>query len=688
MTDLAKYVDVFLGCDTINLPKPEGVAASWKFIKGLCGNNHPGAALPFGRMTCGCYDGAYSAGYGRNKPNCGGPIAELYDENKFIGFSHIHHSGTGYIRLFYNYAVTSPFIGKLENAFIPRTIISEDACPGWYSVKTDGVLAEATVTRACALHHWHFDREGGRLAIDFSNDGLDRGTGAFSRPSAGIVRRLSDCEASAEVVLQGVKLYFHAICTGAARCTLFSAVEELTVDVFDAAETLNERFGCIFNLAEKDAELTLCVTTAGADRAAELARTDSGHFKQARDIAYGEWNDALSKIKLGDEDEAVKSKFYSYLYHTLLKPSDWTGEGLYGGGEFYGDLCTMWDIYKTQLPLVFTLFPEVTRGVMQTFVTLTQRTGKLPHALLLAANREIEVKQARTLAQFSIADAYYRRTGSLPDTVRGILTAALLEAAESDIFRDDYRDFTGYGKVESATQHLDMCEACRVIAAVAAETGKTELAKRLLALYERFPEAYGADGLMREDSWYYEGTRWNYSFRLVSEPERRIALAGGSECYNTLADRFFGFATPDDTSERFEGFNNETDMEAPYAYHFTGRHDRLAEVISGGDKYMFSVGRGGVPGNNDSGGLTSCWLWNALGIFPVSGQDKMIIGSPVIKRAELSLASGQTFIITAHGKGIYVKSATLNGRSLPKFEFTVSEMMDGGNLELELSENV
>jgi putative alpha-1,2-mannosidase len=682
MTDFTKYVDVFLGCDSIDLPKPEGIAAEWRFIKGLCGNNHPGAVLPFGRMSCCCYSGAYSAGYGRNMPNFGGPIKHLFAENMFAGLSHFHHSGTGYIGVFYNYALTSPFYGALSAAFELRPIDAEEAIPGYYSVKSGGIHAAATVTKACALHRYSFSAEGGRIAIDFSNDGLDRRTKAFSRPTSGVITRISEREVCAEVTLQGVKLYFYVVCGGAARSTLFCGESEMSDSSYDASAHVDELFGCVFDLSGTSAELTLCISAHSMERARSHAHADHGRFDEASLQAREMWNAALSKIRLGGDDEELKPKFYSYLYHTLLKPCDWTGERLFGcEGEFYCDLCTMWDIYKTQLPLVFTLFPDVTRGIMETFHKLSERTGRLPHALLLAADRDIEIKQARALAEFSIADAYFRRAGSPDGTVRGVPTAALLDAAERDIYRPEYSDFTSGGRVESATQHLDMCEACRAIAQVAAECGRTELVHRLMSLYERWPEVYDADGLMRSDSWYYEGTRVNYSFRLAAEPEKRIALAGGRERYLKHCDRFFGFAP---SGDKFEGFNNETDMETPYIYHFAGRRDRMAEVLHTGNKYMFSVGRGGVPGNNDSGGLTSCWIWNALGLFPVSGQDKMIIGSPLVKYAEMELASGAMLAIKVTGSGIYTKSATLNGRRLDDFELRASELMAGGVLEIKM----
>ena len=92
---LTEFGNVFQGNGAIDLPEPQGVAATWHFIKALTGNTHPGAARPFGKLTACCYSAGYSSGYGTHRINCGGPIRPLYDEKKFVGVSHLHQSGIG-----------------------------------------------------------------------------------------------------------------------------------------------------------------------------------------------------------------------------------------------------------------------------------------------------------------------------------------------------------------------------------------------------------------------------------------------------------------------------------------------------------------------------------------------------------------------------------------------------------------
>jgi putative alpha-1,2-mannosidase len=102
---------------------------------------------------------------------------------------------------------------------------------------------------------------------------------------------------------------------------------------------------------------------------------------------------------------------------------------------------------------------------------------------------------------------------------------------------------------------------------------------------------------------------------------------------------------------------------------------------------MFTTGEGGVPGNCDSGGLSSCYMWNAMGIFPVTGQDVMLIGSPQFEKTTIRLASGNTFVIERQGKGIYVERATLDGKPLDTLRLTARRMMAGGTLTLTMTEN-
>jgi putative alpha-1,2-mannosidase len=139
---------------------------------------------------------------------------------------------------------------------------------------------------------------------------------------------------------------------------------------------------------------------------------------------------------------------------------------------------------------------------------------------------------------------------------------------------------------------------------------------------------------------------------------------------------------------RFEGFNNETDMETPYAYIYAGRHDRTAEICRLGMDSMFAKGKGGICGNDDSGGLSAMYICNTLGLFPASGLPYLFIGSPGVKESTIRLRNNKRFRVCCKNHGaehLYVQSAALNGQPLKRAWLWVDELMAGGTLELEMS---
>ena len=395
-------------------------------------------------------------------------------------------------------------------------------------------------------------------------------------------------------------------------------------------------------------------------------------------------------MEIDTDDEDLREIFYSNLYHTLIKPNTGAGESFRyemsgADAKFCFDLSTLWDIYKTALPFLFTLYPEISEEITETLLTIIEKEGHSPITVTVAKGSDDSV-QARMLAEHAFADYYFRY---------GKQGERMIRAAERDLSSNP--DFLSTGYCERYTHIVDICEALGAMAELAGELGNAELEKRFSELSGLWKNAYDKKtGLLSTDSRYYEGDNYNYSFRLLRNMEERIALCGKEKFLSDL-DELFGYTRepvemptePEvDPLNRgihsFEGFNNESDMEAPYAYIFAGRQDKTCEIVSAGHKYMFTRGRGGIPGNNDSGGLSSCYIWNTLGIFPVTGQNLMLLGSPKVKGAKLRLAGGKTFEIKVNGEGIYLDRASLNGREIKDFRFTVREMMEGGKLEMNM----
>ncbi len=695
--DFCRYVNVFQGCGEMDLPRPSGVAGTWFFIKAQCGNTSPAATLPFGKMNVGPFSGGYPTGYGSHMLNCSGTPRHLDTGDGLLGFTHLRHSGTGAVGYYYNYALVTPYYRAKKR----YKIQDETARPGYYAVTLDDIRCELTVSGKTALHRYSFGHAGGNIAVDFSNDGLTPLHGkAYSEKSE--VCLYPGGLATAKVVMQGIPLYFAVRLNGAfASAELWRGEAAVPGDRLEIGEKTKDAFGVRYALGSgSTALLSVTVSTRSAEIAVSDLDCATVDFDSARDNAYETWNSALSKIEIDTRSDILREIFYSNLYHSLVKPCDFTGESFVyaDDGPFMTDFTTLWDIYKTQLPLVFSLFPDISEKICETLLRLTETLGFMPNSFGLSSNFNHESQQARMLGCYALLCAY--RTGVRVDPRR------VLRAIRTDLFSDGKKDFRVDGTCESATWILDMADCCAYAARLAAELGETALYNDFYPLSKRWINAYDRKtGLLAADSKYYEGTLWNYSFRLSPEIVERIALIGGKREFAAALDRFFGFGAepveqPSDRSPagyieknmalgRFEGFNNEPDMETPYAYIFADRHDRTCQVLRDGMESMFTTGRGGLPGNNDSGGLSSCFVWNALGVFPVAGSDIMLIGSPVLDGAEIRLFNGNTFKIKVYGnsrENIYVKKARLNGGEIKGFRFPLADFTNGGLLELWMSE--
>ena len=466
MKKISEYVNVFQGNGKIDLPTPEGIAATWLFIKARCGNTIPAASSPFGKMTLCSYTGGYSTGYGNRKWNfCGDALT--FDA-KVKGFSHIHASGTGGIGTYYNYALTSPRKDSLGD--MSEELVEEKASPGYYSARlSSGVSFEGTVSSNVAYHRYTSD-EPILLQIDFSRSGLLEEFGAryFDVSKRCSVEIISDKRVVAHVKIQGVHIYFAAEIKNSDGVFLWENYKERTekaLDLVEATCNMGAAFRC-----SKLAELRVAISFVSCDRAQEMLDSECESFDEAYANVAAKWESYLGKIKIKTEDETLKEIFYSNLYHSMIKPCRAFGESYVYDREkypdFFFDLATMWDLYKTELPLIFTLFPEESKGIVNTLLAMIETDGKSPSNLTISKTTDFS-DQARMLAEHSFADYYYRFENA--DAER-IVNATITDlSAQTDFIKDGY--------CKRYTHILDICESLYAIADIAEETGRAEDAK-------------------------------------------------------------------------------------------------------------------------------------------------------------------------------------------------------------------
>jgi putative alpha-1,2-mannosidase len=132
---------------------------------------------------------------------------------------------------------------------------------------------------------------------------------------------------------------------------------------------------------------------------------------------------------------------------------------------------------------------------------------------------------------------------------------------------------------------------------------------------------------------------------------------------------------------------NETDLGAPYLYPFLHEPWKTqAELAASRGDWRPTID--GEPGNDDLGGLSGWYVWDALGIGPFEpGAPLYMVGSPLFSSATIALRHHRTFTIDAPAATPatpYVQSATLDGRPLDRVWFDDATLRRGGTLHLDM----
>ncbi|CBX98301.1 hypothetical protein LEMA_P097100.1 [Plenodomus lingam JN3] len=171
-------------------------------------------------------------------------------------------------------------------------------------------------------------------------------------------------------------------------------------------------------------EAKVGISYISAERACRHIEAELPLSKSFEQVVQGvrqEWEDKiLSKVRIEQDGHAtsgnatLKRMLYSALYQTGLMPTDKTGENpRWESGEgkpYYDDHYTLWDTYRTLLPLYHLLFTNPYSRILSGLISIFTHEGYLPAGR--AANWNGRV-QGGTHADIVLADGYVKSVRSL-----------------------------------------------------------------------------------------------------------------------------------------------------------------------------------------------------------------------------------------------------------------------------------
>lgn len=685
------------------------------------GNTVPGAQVPFG--------------FANPSPDTTSVISSGYaSEAPIIGFSQTHVSGTGGDSKYGNFRIR-PQVGPVRLSDGASEKADERASPGYYHVGLSGpdVGVELTATRMVAVHRYTFPAASeAQLLLEVSSAIVTDG-GTKQRPLACEARWVGSSRIEGTGRFTGgwnptpYTLHFVAEFSRPPRGRGAWRGDQVSADAVTVAtpEGRGGMYATFETTRDRAVEVKVAVSFVSVARAREhLAREAAdADFAAIRARAETQWREALARIEVAGGTPEQSRIFHTALYRSQVMPHDLTGDNAWWDSTepHYEDFYCLWDTFRCLHPLLTLIQPERQQGMVRSLIDTYRHTGWLPDARVAGANG---LTQGGSNGDVLIADAIMKE---LPGLDLETAYAALQKDADVESPRpvmegrelSEYvsRGYLSLNQERSVSRTLEYCYDDFCIGLVAQKLGRADDARRYFARSRQWTNLWDpetrtvrprhADGRWMEPystteiyslsrarfTWwgapYYEGSGYQYSTYVPHQPDELVRRVGGRAAFVEWLDVFFG-AKAGRAALAKDGLyaqGNEPDILAPYLYLYAGRPDRTQAEVRRILATEYRAGRGGLPGNDDAGTMSSWYVWNAIGLYPNAGQPLYYIGSPIFTRARIDLGGGRSFTIEAPAASApnrYVQSATLNGRELDRAWLRHEEIAAGGTLVLRM----
>jgi predicted alpha-1,2-mannosidase len=131
---------------------------------------------------------------------------------------------------------------------------------------------------------------------------------------------------------------------------------------------------------------------------------------------------------------------------------------------------------------------------------------------------------------------------------------------------------------------------------------------------------------------------------------------------------------------------NEPGFHVPYLYVYAGEAWKTQKRIRQLMDAWFRNDVMGICGDEDGGGLSSWYVFSAMGFYPTTpGKPEYAIGSPLFEEVTIDLGGGKELKIMAQGataQNKYVAGVMVNGQAVTNYRFSHKDISSGGKIEL------
>jgi predicted alpha-1,2-mannosidase len=439
-------------------------------------------------------------------------------------------------------------------------------------------------------------------------------------------------------------------------------------------------------------------------------------FKKVKNSAINKWNENLGKIKIEGANDYSKTLFYTAMYHAMLMPRDRTNDiiGYPENATIWDDEYAVWDTWRTAFPLWLIIKPRVVRGNINSFIERLKINKETKDAFI--AGIDMFAEQGGNNVDNVISDAYVKGLSGI-----NWEEAYKVVKHDADFERLGFQGMKKNNNIDSAmaqykikgwipagimscSQTLEYAYNDFCASEIAEGLGKTDdyknylgRSKKWIALWNPEQQSDGFSGFIvpktkdgkfikidPEKNWgswnkyFYEASSWTYSYFVPHEFPKLVNIMGGK---NEFVKRLnYGF------KNGLVDYGNEPAFLAVQAFHYAGRPDLTSYWTTKLMNEKFT--NRGYPGNDDSGAMSSWYIFSSIGFFPNAGQNLYYLNGPKFDKIIITLENNKQIIIEGENvskENIYVQSCTINGKEWNKSWFTQNDIKDGAVIKIKMS---
>jgi len=680
--DLLAAVDPFIGTGGLGFQVGSGV---------------PGATLPFGHVRLSP-DTADHMGSSPGFHRGGGYHA---DDTLLRAISHTHLHGVGLTD--YGAVGVIPVDGLFSGDGRPRTLEpnrrptleAQQAGAGWFelTLSDPNVEVALTATQRTGLHRYRFadDVDDPTLIIDLGHTLGDGEVTAAELSWSEDGRSLAGWRHSDGEMADDYTVYFVAqLDRSPSEWGTFGAQGSHGLGPRAATSSEGPDAGAWARFDDDEVYLRVAVSLVDLDGARANLEAEHGGFAYTADRteAQAAWAELFVPVRVWGGSAVEQRIFASALYHCAIMPSQVDDvDGRYRGfdGENHDDPghavlsdMSLWDTYRTTHPLYTLLWPDHHRDMLRSLVRMAQDGGNLPRWPMVTEDGGFMLGSPAHLVG---AEAHLKGLDNFEE--QAFFEAARIEALglEDPLYagRPDPTlvDTYGYYPSDEVGRSVAWLQEAAIadfaLAGMSADLGDPETTALLEARAETWRNVWDPDvgyfhGRLASgefDTWegdstwsddYAEGNARQYLWLVPHDPEGLFEVLGGNEAAVARLDEFFEetVASEDEwapgTPEPWYWHGNEPDIHAPWLYALAGAPEETVRWVRWVMETRYSDASNGLWGNDDGGTLSAWYVWAAMGIYPLAGTDRYVLGDPLFHRVELDLPDG-TFIIERLGRG-------------------------------------